>query len=61
MFCFLMSFHGVITNDPKTLVLTSALQVMPKTLIFFHHQGYNNRNSIFGLLLRFDIVTDMTL
>ena len=36
MFLFLMSSPGVIINYPKTIVLTSALQV-----ILFYHQVHN--------------------
>ena len=52
----------MIVNYPKTLVPTSALQVMhlTVTLIFFHHQGYNE-SSILSHLLNLDTVADMTL
>ena len=52
---FIRSFNSAFNEFyPKTLVMTSALQVMHIT----HHQGYK-RSSILNLLLHFDTVTDM--
>ena len=54
---FIRPFNSAFNEFyPKTLVMTSALQVMHIT----HHQGYK-RSSILSLLLHFDTATDMAL